>query len=72
MFAQTADIRESTAHRDQVRGNNRRQNSSHSLIAQPFANSHYTLGRKLVGVEINIGVSVNLQVDIAAWSIHNH
>ena len=69
--AHAADIRKSSAHRVQVRGDYRRQNSSDALNSQLPAYGRDTLDRKLIGIEIDIGVTVNLQVDIAAWNIHN-
>src|SRR5262245_1224777 len=69
--ANAVDIRESPAHCVQIRRDHGCQDAGDTLLSQSLTYRCHTLGRKLIGVEINIAIPVDLQVDIAAGSIHN-
>jgi hypothetical protein len=71
-LASSADVFQTAAHGAQFCRDDGRQNAGDSLAPKSLANSGHALGRERVGIEIDICVSIHLQVDIAALSIHNH
>jgi hypothetical protein len=67
---QVANVGQAAAHGIDIRRDHRGQNPGHSVIAKPLTGADDFLRDKTIGVEVDICVSVHLQIDITTGSMH--